>query len=168
MIRACKSKYGSFKAYISQFKFKEARNQHECEAIAQAVDAFLAAGVPPSCIGHEILLRRMAGVQHADKSKQWHVCQSLEWEPAGELLVPRHELKRAFKDSEVFARLQNQSANAAYRSTTPHSSTPRSNHSASASGSVSGSSSTAATRPFKPQFSSPAQSAERKSAESGK
>jgi hypothetical protein len=45
MIRVCKSEHGCFKAYIKQCKFKEARNQYECEAIAQAVDAFLAGGV---------------------------------------------------------------------------------------------------------------------------
>jgi hypothetical protein len=97
--------YGSVKAWVKMYEWKNARNRRECEAIAQAVDAFRAEGATTSSLGIEILLRRLSGVQLADLTGKWEACESVAWSSFGNSLLPRAELRRVLKDADQMTRL---------------------------------------------------------------
>jgi hypothetical protein len=97
--------YGSVKAWVKMYEWKNARNRRECEAIAQAVDALRAEGVTTSSLGIEILLRRLSGVQLADLTGKWEACESVAWSSFGSSLLPRAELRRVLKDADQMTRL---------------------------------------------------------------
>jgi hypothetical protein len=97
--------YGSMQGWAKMTEWKTQRNKHECMAIAQAVDALLKEGVPKTATGVEILLRRLAGVHLADSTGSWQVADSVAWNPQGNSLLPRDEVRRAFKDADQMNRL---------------------------------------------------------------
>jgi hypothetical protein len=97
--------YGSVKSWVKMYEWKNARNRRECEAIAQAVDAFRAEGATTSSLGIEILLRRLSGVQLADLTGKWEACESVAWSSFGNSLLPRSELRRVLKDADQMSRL---------------------------------------------------------------
>ena len=99
------SLYGSVQSYVKTIEWKNARNRHECEAIAQAVDMLLKERVSKNSTGIEILLRRLSGVQLADHVGEWKVADSVAWNPQGNSLLPRDEVRRALKDAEQLKRL---------------------------------------------------------------
>lgn len=61
----------------------------------------MAEGVDISTDGIEILVRRLSGVQLADKYENWDLCQAVEWPYASQSLLDQHLLARAIKDAGV-------------------------------------------------------------------
>jgi hypothetical protein len=119
MLKQCQL-YGSLQSWVKVTTFKNSRNRHECEAIAQAVDALLSEGVPSSSLGIEVLLRRLSGVHLADQVGEWRVCESVEWNAHGNSLLPPSVVAQALKDAErmkkLYAAVSNSNAAAARRS----------------------------------------------------
>jgi hypothetical protein len=97
--------YGSAKSWVKMYDWKISRNRREAEAIAQAVDALRAEGLPVSSTGLEILLRRLSGIQLADLTGKWEACESVAWCSSGNSLLPRAELRRVLKDADQMSRL---------------------------------------------------------------
>lgn len=104
MLETC-SYYPSVLTWVKVTTWTSARNRHECEAIAQAVDALLKENIPKNSLGLEILLRRMSGVHLADQTGEWRVAESVAWNAQGNSLLPREEVRRALKDAEQMKRL---------------------------------------------------------------
>ena len=85
--------------YVLSLEFKNQRSFHECRRIAQAVDAFLAAGIDAKFLGMEHLLRNLAGLQIADQYKDPALLEELEWDPPQDI-VPKSVLRTVIKDAE--------------------------------------------------------------------
>jgi hypothetical protein len=114
MLRNC-IPYGSVTSWVKQNDWKSGRNKHECEALARAVDALLAEGVPVKSTGIEILMRRLSGVHLADQHSEWQLADSVAWNPLGNSLLPRAEVTRALKEADQLKRLTSNMSNGGYR-----------------------------------------------------
>lgn len=114
MLRNCVP-YGSVTSWVKQNDWKSGRNKHECEALARAVDALLAEGVPVKSTGVEILMRRLSGVHLADQHSEWQLADSVAWNPLGNSLLPRAEVTRALKEADQLKRLTSNMSNGGYR-----------------------------------------------------
>jgi hypothetical protein len=97
---------GSVVNWVNGVTFKRSRNHYECLAIASAIDAFLADGVPTSSDGMEILCRRLSGVHMADQSDNWDLCKAIEWPYASSTLLDQRLQARAIKDASAIGRLR--------------------------------------------------------------
>lgn len=105
------SQYGSVLSWVKVTEWRNTRNKHECEAIAQALDAMLAEGIRSTSLSMEILLRRLSGVHLADTTGEWKACDAVVWNSTGNSLLPRDEVKRALKDAETMKRLYSSGSN---------------------------------------------------------
>jgi hypothetical protein len=85
--------------YVMSLHWQNPRSMHEARRASQAVDAFVAAGVPLNLEGMEILLRTVAGLQMADEHKEPAFLEEMEWEPP-QAIVPRNVLRTVIKDVE--------------------------------------------------------------------
>lgn len=100
---------GSVLNWVNSQEWKTARNRRECLALAAALDTLVAEGVDTNSDGIEILVRRLSGVQLADKYDNWDLCQAVEWPYASQSLLDQHLLARAIKDAGAIARLRDRS-----------------------------------------------------------
>ena len=98
-------KYGSLLTWIRMTTMKQARNRHECEALADAIDTLLEEGVSESSLGIEKLLRRLSGVHLADSVGNWNVCEALQWSGVNHSLLPRDALTSALKQAASYQSL---------------------------------------------------------------
>jgi len=87
-------------------QMKNARNKHECEALADAIDTLLLEGeVSENSVGLEKLLRRLAGVHLADTMGNWSVCGALQWSGPNQSLLSRNSLTSALKQAAQYESL---------------------------------------------------------------
>jgi hypothetical protein len=100
---------GSVLNWVNSQEWNTARNRRECLALAAALDTLVAEGVDTNSDGIEILVRRLSGVQLADKYDNWDLCQAVEWPYASQSLLDQHLLARAIKDAGAIARLRDRS-----------------------------------------------------------
>lgn len=91
------SMYGSASNWVRFTPFNNARNQHECRRLADAVDHLVRDGVPLVSTGMEILIRALTGVQYADQRKDQRALEEIEWTPPGTIL-PHAFIQQVQKD----------------------------------------------------------------------
>jgi len=84
--------------HVRAVDFKNSRSRHECRRSAQAIDAFLAAGIPLEETGMEILFRTVAGLMLSDEYGDPTLLEEMEWAPP-EAIVPRDILRTVMKDA---------------------------------------------------------------------
>jgi len=94
--------YQSALAFVRMNTFREARNKHECESIALALDEMVRERIPMSSLGFEILVRRLIGVRCADEYKDWSYAESLAWK-SSHAVQNRGLLRSLLKDRKLFA-----------------------------------------------------------------
>jgi uncharacterized membrane protein YgcG len=97
--------YGSAMAFVRMNTFKEARNRHECEAIALSLDAMKRSQIPVTNLSFEIQVRRLLGVRLADEYKDWSFAEALAWK-SGHGVQHRGLLRSLLKDRKNFADLK--------------------------------------------------------------
>lgn len=97
--------YGSFKNWVRLADWKHARNKHEAESLANAIDCFLSEGVDSNSLGLEILIRRLNGVHLADTTNNWSVCSAVQWTGPNNTLLPRSMLTKAYRQAAQFEKL---------------------------------------------------------------
>ena len=97
--------YGSMQGWVRQTNWKVIRNRHECDHLAQVVDALVAESVTTAYTGMELLCRRIAGVQLADHHSEWSLAEALAVGGGGGSLLSREDLRRALKDAAQLKRL---------------------------------------------------------------
>lgn len=98
-------KYGSLVSWVRLTQFKNQRNRHECEALADAIDTLLAEGVDENSLGIEKLVRRMMGVHAADTTGNWNMCDALLWNGPNNSLLSRDTLTSAMKRAATYQSL---------------------------------------------------------------
>jgi hypothetical protein len=91
------SMYGSASNWVRFTPFNNARNQHECRRLADALDHLVRDGVPLASTGMEILVRALTGVQYADHRKDQRALEEIEWTPPGTIL-PHAFIQQVQKD----------------------------------------------------------------------
>ena len=102
----CRALSGSFDKWVKAYTFKTNRNYHECATIAAAVDALLDDGVVATARGIDILLRRLVGVQLADKHDgRWTVADQISGLP-GDALLDRAMESEILKSASNYERYQ--------------------------------------------------------------
>lgn len=83
--------HGGFVSLVSRKQFRSSRNERECQRLAQALDYALADGMTDGHLCVEHLCRALAGVQGADCSGNWQLCDALDLGRSGasSLLLPQ-------------------------------------------------------------------------------
>jgi len=92
-------------AFVRMNTFREARNRHECEALALSLDEMIRSKIPKSNLSFEIQIRRLLGVRLADEYKDWSFAESLAWK-SGHGVQNRGLLRSLLKDRKNFADLK--------------------------------------------------------------
>ena len=96
---------GSVSLWCNQVNVKNFRNKRECLALAEAFDALLAEGINEDSKGLDILARRLIGVQLADNSGDWALCQAIQGPSMMESVLPRQQLAKALRDAAAIRRI---------------------------------------------------------------
>jgi hypothetical protein len=99
------TKYGSLAGWVRVTNFKNSRNKHECEALADAIDTLLSEGVDENSLGVEKLVRRLGGIHAADTTGNWNVCDALLWSGPNNSLLSRSTLTSALKSAASYQSL---------------------------------------------------------------
>jgi hypothetical protein len=107
--------YGNCLVWLQAVEWQQRRNQRECHTIAQAVDALVGGKVE---LALSVLLRRLVGVQLADETGQWEVCDAITGSTGAHSLLPRQDLRRALKEAATMCRLQERSSRSTAKSRT--------------------------------------------------
>ena len=98
-------KVGSVALWCNQLQWKQARNRRECQTLAEAFDAFVEEGLGEDSMGLEILARRLAGVQLADKTNDWSFCDAIQGPGLMDSVLPRKMFSKALRDAASLRRL---------------------------------------------------------------
>ena len=98
-------KVGSVALWCHQLQWKQARNRRECQTLAEAFDALVDEGLGEDSAGLEILARRLAGVQLADKTNDWSFCDAIQGPGLMDSVLPRKMFSRALRDAASLRRL---------------------------------------------------------------
>jgi hypothetical protein len=91
--------FGSFVSFVKLVDWKTPRNKREAEVLGAIIDAHFRAGGSPTAELLEIALLRLAGVQAADSTGDWEVCEAVQVASSSQLLLPRAELDRAMRSA---------------------------------------------------------------------
>jgi hypothetical protein len=105
--------YGNCLVWLQAVEWQQRRNQRECQTIAQAVDALVRG---KGELALSVLLRRLVGVQLADETGQWEVCDAITGSTGAHSLLPRQDLRRALKEAATMCRLQERSSRSTAKS----------------------------------------------------
>ena len=97
--------YGSAMSFVRMNTFHEARNRHECEALALSLDEMVRSQIDMSNLSFEIQIRRLLGVRLADEFKDWSFAEALAWK-SGHGVQNRGLLRSLLKDRKNFADLK--------------------------------------------------------------
>jgi hypothetical protein len=83
-----------YKVYKYDVVFRKERNRRECISLAKMLDAVIRKQWK---VLRELLVRRLAGVQSADKSDNWDICDVIELDMEKQSFVPDSFMQRALK-----------------------------------------------------------------------
>ena len=85
--------------------WKSARNRRECQALSEAIDALIEEGLDEASTGLEILCRRLVGVQLADKTGDWNICEAVQGPSTVDSVLSREMFLKALRDAASIRRL---------------------------------------------------------------
>lgn len=100
--------YGTAVSFVKMYQWNNARNSHEAESIAWALDAFMKEKVGFNSLGFEIMIRRLFGVRLADEGKNWDLAKSIAWK--NDTLLSRGLLRSVLKDAKTLGELSKSAA----------------------------------------------------------
>lgn len=100
--------YGTAISFVKMYHWNNARNSHEAESIAWALDAFVKENVALNSLGFEIMIRRLFGVRLADETKNWDMAKSISWK--NDSLLSRGLLRHVLKDAKTLGELSKSTA----------------------------------------------------------
>lgn len=105
IVRRATQSAGSLSGWWRTQHWNHSRNANEARSICHALDLLLAE-VPHAedLQAVECMARRLAGVQKADHTGNWHLCQALELAPDGDLLS-LSEMSRTIKVANQYAQV---------------------------------------------------------------
>ena len=98
-------KVGSVSLWCNQVQWKQARNRRECQALSEAIDALVEEGLGEGSLGLEMLARRLVGVQLADKTNDWSICEAIQGPSMADSVLPRHMFSKALREAATIRRL---------------------------------------------------------------
>jgi hypothetical protein len=98
---------GSLTNWVALQDFKQARNKHECEVLAQALDQLLVEGLSfHHSDAMEILARRLAAVHLADQHTNWNLAKAIQLPTHQSSLLPLSQLNQAMRTASTIARVE--------------------------------------------------------------
>lgn len=101
--------FGNFRSayeYVDRRSWENPRNYHEARRHAQVLDEFvLDGGATASMAGVERLCRYISGLERADKYKNMHFLEVIEYDPPDELL-PNPVIREMIKDADRLKKLR--------------------------------------------------------------
>lgn len=109
---------GSIVEVYKEMEFKVVRNQRECESLARIIDLLRAKKRRRAL---EACVRRLVGVQSADTSGNWRLCDQFELVMDKQSFVPDEFLARALKNAQRLESLETGSAGRRERGNAPSS-----------------------------------------------
>jgi len=98
-------KVGSVSLWCNQVQWRNARNRRECQTLSEAIDALVEEGLGEESPGLEIISRRLVGVQLADRTSDWNVCDAVTGPSMVDSVLPRHMFAKALRDAASLRRL---------------------------------------------------------------
>ena len=102
-------KVGSVLIWSNQVAWKNARNRRECQCLSEAIDSLIDEGLGEASPGLEILCRRLVGVQLADKTGNWNICEAVQGPSTVDSVLSRAMFSKALRDAASLRRLSERS-----------------------------------------------------------
>jgi hypothetical protein len=102
---------GSVTQWCQLQQWNQARNKHECLALAQAMDALLSDGVGVRSLGLEIMARRLTGVHLADQHGSWDLCKAIQLPSVAETLLTHNQLSKVIREASAMQRVTTRTRN---------------------------------------------------------
>jgi len=107
---------GSISLWCNQVQWRNMRNKRECLALAEALDCFMEEGIDESSAGLEIMSRRLVGVQLADRSGDWSLCEAVQGPSLLDSVLSRKHFSSVLKDAASIRRMQEKSRQRRFQS----------------------------------------------------